>query len=356
MAESDGQDLLSAVTRRGEVVVEGHSVGHVSGFSFLPDPLAEGEERKLVLRAARRALRVEMAARVGRLEAAEDTAFTLDEAHRLHWDGAPIARLLRGATKLRPRVDVLTSEFLDGAARERVRVRLQRFVDAAVRQELAPLFTATGFAAQSGDIRGPVHRLSEALGVVPGATDEAIPAALRGRLKPLGVRAGRFALFLPTLLKPRPMLMRARLWTIWEGVRLPALPAGGLVSIPADTSWPAGLAEALGWLDAGPVRLRLDVAERVAGELSWATRHGASALPAGLAGRFAVKAELLPAVLRRLGVRLAPASVLTPEEYGPPAPAMILPPRRRRPAPEQENTPRARVVAGPFAALAALKR
>ena len=31
------EKLLSAVTRRGEVVVEGHLVGHIEGFSFMPD-------------------------------------------------------------------------------------------------------------------------------------------------------------------------------------------------------------------------------------------------------------------------------------------------------------------------------
>ena len=61
---TEGEELLSAVTRRGEVVVEGHPVGHVRGFAFFPDPLAEGEEKKLVLRAARRALRDEMPRRV----------------------------------------------------------------------------------------------------------------------------------------------------------------------------------------------------------------------------------------------------------------------------------------------------
>ena len=61
----EGEELLSAVTRRGEVVVEGHPVGHVDGFGFFPDPLAVGDEKKLVLRAARRALREEMPRRVG---------------------------------------------------------------------------------------------------------------------------------------------------------------------------------------------------------------------------------------------------------------------------------------------------
>ena len=59
----ESPELLSAVTLRGEVVVEGHSVGHVSGFAFLPDPATEGPERRLVLRAARRALRGPMPGR-----------------------------------------------------------------------------------------------------------------------------------------------------------------------------------------------------------------------------------------------------------------------------------------------------
>ena len=88
---------------------------------------------------------------------------------------------------------------------------------------------------------------------------------------------------------------------------VPGLPAPDLVSLPRQPDWPAGFAEAMGWLEAGPVLLRLDIAERVAAELAWATRRGATALPAGLASRFALKADLLPVVLRRLGFRMVPA-------------------------------------------------
>jgi ATP-dependent RNA helicase SUPV3L1/SUV3 len=63
------EELLSAVTRQGEVVVEGHPVGRVSGFLFQPEAgEATEEERRLVLRAARRALREEMPRRVAALE------------------------------------------------------------------------------------------------------------------------------------------------------------------------------------------------------------------------------------------------------------------------------------------------
>ncbi len=350
----EGEELLSAVTRRGEVVVEGHPVGHVGGFFFHPDPLTEGEGRKLVLRAARRALREEMPRRVGRLEAAADAAFQWDDDQRLSWDGAPVARVRRGATVLRPMVEVLGSEFLDGAQRERVRLRLQLFVDATVGRELAPLFHAVERARAAPTLRGAVHRLSETLGLVPGPTEATIAPALRAEFKALGVRAGRFALFLPALLKPRALAMRARLWALQHNHGLPRLPAPGLVSLAPPPEWPTGFAEAIGWIVAGPVLIRLDVAERVSAELAWSARRSPAALPAGLASRFSVGPDLLGVILRRIGFRVIPAGSLPPDTYGPPSPAMIVPIRRKRPAEvaPAEAPPRA----GPFAALAALRR
>jgi len=351
----DGQELLSAVTRRGDVVVEGHPVGRVAGFHFQPDPDTQGDERKLVLRAARRALREEMPRRVAQLEAAPDEAFSLADDHAIVWDGVPVARLAAGATVLRPVVRVLDSEFLDGAQRERLRIRLQRFVDDRIQAELAPLFKALDAADSLPTARGLLHRLGEALGLIPNDERETVSPELRGRLRAVGVRTGRLALFLPALLKPRPLAMRARLWALQRGVPLPVLPGPGAVSMPTPSEWPSGFAGAIGWIEAGPVLLRLDIAERVAGELGWAVRPGAVALPNGLASRLSIKAELLPVVLRKLGFRIALGGGLGPNDYGPPAPAMLVPLRRRRPAAAPAPAPKTRVQ-GPFAALAALKR
>jgi len=127
------------------------------------------------------------------------------------------------------------------------------------------------------------------------------------------------------------------------------------VSVPAhQPAWPPGFAAAAGWIEAGPILVRLDVAEKIAGELGFRGRHGPTALPAGLASRFAIKADLLPAVLRHLGFRILPAAGLAPDQQGPPAPAMLVPLRRRRPvmpAPPPVTRPNS-----PFAALAALRR
>jgi ATP-dependent RNA helicase SUPV3L1/SUV3 len=174
---------------------------------------------------------------------------------------------------------------------------------------------------------------------------------------------------MPALMKPRAALMRMRLWALHHGVKLPDLPNAALVSVPVNQpGWPPGFAAAAGWIDAGPILLRLDIAERIAGELGYRARKGPVALPAGLASRMAIKPDLLPAVLRAIGFRVVPAGGLAPDQVGPPAPPMLAPLRRARPQhhpregrlaemkrPGPSTAPSA-VPSGPFAALAALRR
>ncbi|TDH63561.1 DNA helicase [Dankookia rubra] len=359
--DTEGEDLLSAVTRQGEVVVEGHTVGKVAGFLF--HPKAEGateEERKLVLRAARRALREEMPRRVAAVETAKDEAFALTPNHRVTWtspgaEPAEIARLRIGDQPGKPQVEVLASEFLDGAQRERVRARLAKYVEGLVGKELAILSTIEAKAEAEGALRGPAYTLREHLGLVPGNTNAGINQDLRQKLKAIGVRAGRFALFVPEALKPRAMALRAQLWAMSRNIDTPSLPAPGLVALqlreahegetnpPPPIGWPPGFAQTMGWLPAGPVLLRLDVAERIAAELGFLTRRAPAPPPPDLASRLGVKADTLGAALTALGFRLLEAPPLAENEYGPPTPLRVAQPRpqhhqhQRGPRPHGRN-------------------
>ena len=362
-AAEGGGELLSAVTAHGEVVVEGHVVGHAEGFTFHADPDTAGAEKRLVQRAARRALHGEMRQRVAALEGAEDAAFSLTPDQYVRWDGVAVARLRPGAGLMRPAVEVNDSEFLDGPQRERVRQRLVRFVDAVLTRDLGGLQRAAAAASADATLRGALHRLMEAGGVVPGASDEGFAPALRTKLKALGVKAGRFALFMPDLLKPRAAAMRGLLWAVHHRVPTPPLPAPGLVTVPGQGDAPDGFLEAMGWVAAGPVYLRLDIAERVAAELAWATRARPAALPASLAVSLGLRADAMPPVLRALGLRLIPAPALGLGQFGPPSPPLIASPRKRTPGPAPGPAPgtapgRAPLPpsSGPFAALAALRR
>ncbi|MBE9607537.1 DNA helicase [Acetobacteraceae bacterium H6797] len=318
------EELLSAVTRKGEVVVEGHPVGQVKGFAFEPDTTAStDEEKKLILRAARHALREEMPRRVAALEAAEDGAFALLNTHRITWDGDEVARLKAGETPDKPVVEVLPSEFLESQEKERVRVKLAAWLEEHIKREFAALATVEEKAAEDAELRGPAFRLREYLGLVPGGTERDITPELRQKLKAIGVRAGRFALYIPEVLKPRAMQLRALLWSIKAQCVAPELPASGLVSMLPPDKWPRGFAQQMGWLQAGPVLLRIDVAERIAGELGHMTRRAPAMMPIDVASRLGVKGEVLPAVLAVLGFRIIAAEPLAEGAFGPPSPPMI---------------------------------
>src|SRR5690606_23510483 len=81
----DGGDLLGAVTRSGDVVVEGEFVGELRGFRFNPDKVERGADTRPLMNAAQRVLRTEIGYRVARLAGDDAAAFSLDEEGRILW-------------------------------------------------------------------------------------------------------------------------------------------------------------------------------------------------------------------------------------------------------------------------------
>jgi ATP-dependent RNA helicase SUPV3L1/SUV3 len=145
------------------------------------------------------------------------------------------------------------------------------------------------------------------------------------------------------------MAMRAQLWALSRNIPTPDLPAPGLVSLAADgvtaLSWLPGFAETIGWVPAGPLLLRLDVAERISGELSYLTRRAPSPLPPEILGRFAIKGETVPLVLAGLGFRVIEAEVLGEDVQGPTRPMMVAwqrpaQPERNNRGPRRDQAPR----------------
>src|SRR6185295_11792198 len=125
------------VAEDGEMRVQGLAVGRLLGLRFEPDP-GLGESRGL--RAiANRALRAHMAERVRTLAEEPDAAFALGAEGQILWRAAPVGRLLSGEGPLAPRVEVLPSDVLDPALRERVRRRLAAWVEGELRARLPPL-------------------------------------------------------------------------------------------------------------------------------------------------------------------------------------------------------------------------
>ena len=85
--------LEPQINKAGEVIVEGHVIGRLDGFVFLPDASSGGSEAKALQNAAQKALAGEIAARATRLAGAPDEQFVLAADGTIRWTGAAVGKL-----------------------------------------------------------------------------------------------------------------------------------------------------------------------------------------------------------------------------------------------------------------------
>jgi ATP-dependent RNA helicase SUPV3L1/SUV3 len=282
---------LGAVEADGVVMIEGQEVGRIEGLVPIlgGTKVENGEiERRAVNAAARRVIRPELQRRVKALIAADDKAFSLDDAGQILWratgdhsDGsacAPVGRLRPGATPLAPRLEALVSDQLGGDAREAVRRRLAIWLDAHLADLTAPLRDLQA-AELDGPARGIAFLLVEGLGNVPAAEVDAqlkhLSKASRSLLAKLGVRFGVRHLFLSPMLKAKAIELRARLWAVQHDVHDLTPPPLGRVAL-SSSAFADGYAAAIGFEDLGRHALRIDIVERLAAELRRASKDGAA--------------------------------------------------------------------------------
>jgi ATP-dependent RNA helicase SUPV3L1/SUV3 len=302
IARYDPSELVTVVTEGGEVLVQGLRAGLLEGFRFVPDRAVREGSRGL-LAAANRALRRGIRDRVAALEQDKDSAFTLRASAEIDWRGAAVARVLSGESVLAPQVEVLPSELLDPPLREPVRKRLAAWLDAQIRTHLGPLVAARD-APLPGPARGLVFVLAESLGTVPRRWVAAQLAALssddRRVLNRLGVTLGRLTVFMPALLRPEALRLRARLFAIRHGGPPVAAP-DGIPSVPLDPSLSSAFYAACGYQAAGPRAVRVDRLDRVAAAAKHLSREGPFAVPAELASILGCPSGEVSAVLAALG-------------------------------------------------------
>ncbi len=216
----DGAELIGAVKRDGDVLVEGEYVGRLQGFRFTLDTEATVDNARPLLAAARRALASEIPARVKRLEQDDDSVFSLDDKGGLIWRGAPVARLTPAAEVLQPKIEVIDSDFLDGAQKERIRKRLADWLDRYTRKRLGTLFQLAE-AELPAQARGLAFQLVEALGVLKRADvaghARRLSRAERKALSDLGVRLGRESIWLPATQRRAPQRLKRLLAALHRG-------------------------------------------------------------------------------------------------------------------------------------------
>lgn len=335
----ENTSLNTEIGKTGEVIVEGHVIGRLDGFTFAPDAAEAGSDAKALQAAAQAVLAGEINARAEKLGNAPDDQFVLTSEGTIRWTGDAVARLSAAEEALQPRIRIISDERLTGSPREKVQARLELWLKTHIEKLLGPMFELSKAEDVTGIARGIAYQLVEALGVLerPKIANELkdLDQPSRAVLRKYGVRFGAYHIYFPGLLKPAGRALAALLWALkQDNVDLSSLSgaqhlaSSGRTSFPVDKQLPRDAYRVLGYKQAGERAVRVDILERLADlirpALAW-RENSPGEKPAGaFDGRSFVVTQAMTSltgsagedfasVLRALGYRMEKRAPLPPK-------------------------------------------
>lgn len=335
----ENTSLNTEIGKTGEVIVEGHVIGRLDGFTFAPDAAEAGSDAKALQAAAQAVLAGEINARAEKLGNAPDDQFVLTSEGTIRWTGDAVARLSAAEEALHPRVRIISDERLTGSPREKVQARLELWLKTHVEKLLGPMFELSKAEDVTGIARGIAYQLVEALGVLerPKIANELkdLEQSSRATLRKYGVRFGAYHIYFPGLLKPAGRALAALLWALkQDNVDLSSLSgaqhlaSSGRTSFPVDKQLPRDAYRVLGYKQAGERAVRVDILERLADlirpALAWRANSPGEKPAGAFDGRSFVVTQAMTSltgsagedfasVLRALGYRMEKRPPLPPK-------------------------------------------
>jgi ATP-dependent RNA helicase SUPV3L1/SUV3 len=331
--------LNTEIGKTGEVIVEGHVIGRLDGFTFAPDAAEAGSDAKALQATALKALAGEIDARAEKLAAAPDDQFVLASDGTIRWTGDAVAKLVAADDALHPRIRIIADDRLSGPPREAVQTRLDLWLKTHIEKLLGPLFDLSKAEDITGIARGIAFQLIEALGVLErsriAAEMKDLDQPSRASLRKYGVRFGAYHIYVPPLLKPAARALASLLWAQkQDNVDLQALSGAqhlagsGRTSFPVDKALPRDAYRVLGYKQCGERAVRVDILERLADlirpALSWRESSPGEKPPGAFDGRGFVVTQAMTSltgsagedfasVLRALGYRMDRRPPLPPK-------------------------------------------
>jgi ATP-dependent RNA helicase SUPV3L1/SUV3 len=267
--------LNTEIGKTGEVIVEGHTIGRLDGFTFAPDAAEAGSDAKALQAAAQQVLASEIDARAAKLAAAPDDQFVLTSEGTIRWTGDAVAKLVAAEDALHPRIRIIADDRLTGAPREAVQTRLDLWLKTHIEKLLGPLFGLSKAEDITGIGRGIAFQLVEALGVLErskiASEMKDLDQTSRATLRKYGVRFGAYHIYFPALLKPAARALASLLWAEkQDNVDMSALSgaqhlaSSGRTSFPVDKQLARDAYRVLGYRQCGERAVRVDILERLA--------------------------------------------------------------------------------------------
>ena len=297
---------LEAIVRiDGKVLVEGEEVGTLNGFDFVPT-LSNGENAAPILTAARKTLPKEIGRRVKELLMSDNAAFKFGNDGTILWQNNVVASLVNGENVYSPKININSTELLSDEQIKQIQLRIIEAVEGNIRNILleaislkSPSFekvlkinndqsqneekiSETDKASNinlSGKSLGIAYEVYEGLGSAKTSSLSMSINTLSDNekihLAKLGLRLGVETIYLPNLLKPSAINLRALLWSVFnQNFTDHGTPPDGRVSVVMAPGSNHDFYRAIGFVPLGDLALRADIAERLSALIRIEARSG----------------------------------------------------------------------------------
>ena len=216
------QDLVlnTEINDQNKIHIDGQLIGELKGLKFLIEVTSKtlDTDIKSIKKAARKGVETELTKRVD--EILEKSEISIDNESKFIWRDYPIARLTKGNDYLNPQIDIIADDSLNEASKNKLSNFLDKWLANHINEVLGDLIRLTKHQISNQYLRGLVFQLYENNGVIKRSEVDkivkSIPAEERKKLWGMGIKIGRYHIYLPKMLKPKAVEFRIGLWKIFH--------------------------------------------------------------------------------------------------------------------------------------------
>tara|TARA_Y100000768_G_scaffold386403_1_gene374728 strand:- start:1438 stop:2706 length:1269 start_codon:yes stop_codon:yes gene_type:complete len=224
LSRSLKQDLVlnTEINKANKIHIDGQLVGELKGLKFLIEVTSKtlDTDIKSIKKAARKGVEKELVKRVD--EILTKAEVEINSESKIMWKGNPIARLKKGNDYLNPDIDIIADDSLNEDSKSRLNLFLNKWLGNHINVVLGDLIKLTKHKINNQYLRGLVFQLYENNGVVKRNEVEkivkSIPVDERKKLWGMGIKIGRYHIYLPKMLKPKAVEFRIGLWKIFHNL------------------------------------------------------------------------------------------------------------------------------------------
>ena len=214
--------LETEVSEDHKVLIDKQYVGELKGLKFIIDFTSKNldVDLKSIKKAARKGVEKELTKRVNII--IKEKNLSIDAENKILWQNNSIAKIKKGENFQYPEIEIIANDALSLAKKKELEQCLKNWMSSHISDVLEDLINLTKKRIENKYLRALTYQLYENNGVLKRKNIEEIIKLIskeeRKKLWNMGIKIGRYHVFLPKMLKPKAVILRTTLWKIYNDI------------------------------------------------------------------------------------------------------------------------------------------